>query len=111
MRSQGPWQKKDTKVVDARSTMADTRTMRHVTRTHATAERGPLLPVDAIEIVRPEPGGTWMAHFLGPQAANIRHLFGTDTVPTPFHGSCKIETVLAGVQSRNPGMGVTVAVS
>ena len=50
--------------------------------------------------------GTWHATFTDPE---IRRLFGTDTLPTPYTSRAPAETVLAEVSQRNPDCVVTVA--
>ena len=49
--------------------------------------------------------GTWHATFTDPE---IRRLFGTDTLPTPYTSRAPAETVLAEVSRRNPDSVVTL---
>jgi hypothetical protein len=39
-------------------------------------------------------------------AGNMRHLFGTCILPTPFTGSASYEMVRARIQQKNPGFDV-----
>ena len=51
----------------------------------------------------------WEAKHVGPNAASIIRLFGTDTIPTPFSNHVDSDTVRAKIQSLNPDVFVTVA--
>ena len=62
---------------------------------------------DTIALRRTASG--WVATFEGPQAAGVRELFGTDTLPTPFGTDTPANTVLVAVRLRNEGMGVRIA--
>jgi hypothetical protein len=46
--------------------------------------------------------GTWVAKYGGSAAREMRNLFGTDRVPTPFTAATPAETVLAEIKRRNP---------
>ena len=44
----------------------------------------------------------WMMRHSGPWAAEVRALFGMDTLPTPFTAQAGAATVLAEIQRLNP---------
>jgi len=48
---------------------------------------------------------TWMARFV--DDAEIKSLFGTDTIPTAFTAAAAKETVIAQLIKLNPGYTVT----
>jgi hypothetical protein len=48
----------------------------------------------------------WQATFTGPHAARIEKLFDSNTIPTAFTARAPLATVIAEVQSRNPGVVV-----
>lgn len=43
----------------------------------------------------------WNARYVGPHAAEIRKLFGTDTLPTPYRLEMPVDEVVSLVQQRN----------
>ena len=47
-------------------------------------------------------GGQWHAQHLGPYAREVRELFGTTVLPTPFSHICPAEDVLEEIQALNP---------
>ena len=47
----------------------------------------------------------WMVQTDDPE---VRELFGTDTIPTPFTLQAEPERVLAEIQARNPGSAVVL---
>ncbi len=55
---------------------------------------------NAIQIIE-SPAG-WVAKFIGPHAAEITQLFGSNIIPTAFGASAPRSVVLAGVQKLNP---------
>lgn len=50
----------------------------------------------------------WYARYCGPHTDQIRDLFGTNTLPTPFLPSTPADVLLAEIQARNVDNGVTV---
>ena len=50
----------------------------------------------------------WYAKLEGPHAAQVRDLFGTDTIPTAYTGEADAKTVQAHVAFMNPGVEVSV---
>ena len=46
-------------------------------------------------------GGQWHAQHCGPQAAEVRELFGTTVLETPFSHICPAEDVLEEIQALN----------
>lgn len=55
---------------------------------------------NAIQIIE-SPAG-WSAKFIGPHAAEVSKLFGTNVIPTAFGAAAPRSVVLAGVQKLNP---------
>jgi hypothetical protein len=53
--------------------------------------------------------GQWNATYIGPHAADIHRLMGTDTLPTSYTAKADGETVRAEIQRRNPGVFVELA--
>ena len=60
--------------------------------------------------------GEILAQYSGPHAAEIERLFGTNTLPTPFHcdsgisqadEDSRIARAVATIQANNPGVVVT----
>lgn len=56
--------------------------------------------MNRIELFKTNQG--WMADFQGPQAEEIRRLFGTSVIPTPFTAQAESANVMANIQSKNP---------
>lgn len=52
---------------------------------------------------------TWHAVFSGPHSADIRRVFGTDTIPTPFDWRLLAGEVRPVIERLNPGVAVEVA--
>lgn len=48
--------------------------------------------------------GNWVARYTGPHAVEIKRLFGTDTLPTPFTSHTSKQAVLAVLRDKNPGV-------
>ena len=48
----------------------------------------------------------WVCRFVGPHAASIVELFGTDTIPSAYTARCSGSDVLAGIRALNPGVEV-----
>ena len=53
-------------------------------------------------------GNCWLAQFSGPHAMEIRRLFDTDTLPTPFSEAATPNVVLAAIERANPDMQVEI---
>jgi hypothetical protein len=53
--------------------------------------------------------GTWHAVFSGPHAAQVKRLFNSDTIPTPYTRAASIEFVARKLEESNPDCLVTVA--
>lgn len=49
--------------------------------------------------------GNWMAQHSDPQ---VKRLFGTDTLPTPFTSQADVSMVLRKIRDLNPGCVVGV---
>ena len=52
--------------------------------------------------------GAWMARSIGPQAAKIRALFGTDILPTAFTSEAVPTVVKRAIEKLNPGVEVNL---
>lgn len=50
--------------------------------------------------------GSWMAKHEGDE--EVRSLFGTDTLPTPYSISCPAEIVRRDIQNLNPTKSVVL---
>lgn len=48
-------------------------------------------------------GYGWHARYSGPHAAEIKDLFGTNILPTPFTPQATFDMVRSELASRNPG--------
>lgn len=48
----------------------------------------------------------WLATYTGPHAKEIGDLFDTCTIPTAYTAHAPLETVIAEIQARNPGVVV-----
>jgi hypothetical protein len=64
------------------------------------------ISVDANTITLLRQGGMWYGNFAGPDAVNIRNLFGTTLVPTPFQAEVNASRVYAAIQHLNPNKTV-----
>jgi len=64
------------------------------------------MEADQIRLYRD--GEMWMARSIGPHAAEVRRLFGTDTLPTAYRAAFDGERVRAAIAERNPGVDVTL---
>lgn len=53
--------------------------------------------------------GQWVGTFGGPIGEDVRELFGTDTIPTPYYGSYSADKVLAAIKANNPDCEVRFA--
>jgi hypothetical protein len=53
--------------------------------------------------------GVWHAVYSGPHAAQVKALFHTDTIPTPFTRAASLEFVARKLEEKNPGCLVTAA--
>lgn len=51
--------------------------------------------------------GAWVATF--PGDAEILELFGTDTIPTPWHPNAPEEMVIEAIRAKNPDHAIEVA--
>ncbi len=49
------------------------------------------------------------ARWSGPEAANIRRLFGTATIPTAYTARARADDVLAAITRLNPECNVVLA--
>lgn len=52
--------------------------------------------------------GLWHVRFADGTESDVRRLFGTDTIPTPFGSTRGAEAVKSEIERRNPGATVTV---
>ena len=52
---------------------------------------------------------TWLAHWQGDGATEIKRLFGTDILPTAYDASTDAETVRAMLTRLNPGRMICIA--
>lgn len=59
-----------------------------------------------IQIVKTNTG--YNAKYIGPHAAEIKALFGTDSIPTPFTPNAIALDVVKEVAKRNPGVEVSL---
>lgn len=53
-------------------------------------------------------GGMWVGEHFGPAAQEIRELFGTTILPTPFSAVVSPGEVMETIQDLNPGKVVSV---
>lgn len=53
-------------------------------------------------------GGMWVGEHFGPKAQEVRELFGTTVLPTPFSSIVSPGEVMETVQSLNPHAVVAV---
>jgi len=51
-------------------------------------------------------GSNYQATFLGPHSQEIKELFGTYTIPTPFLSGANPQEVLSVIQEQHPGVQV-----
>lgn len=53
--------------------------------------------------------GSWVATYSGEGSAQIRELFGTDTIPTPYMAGCSSIMVQTAISMRNADAVVVVS--
>jgi hypothetical protein len=49
-------------------------------------------------------GDSWHVRYTGSGADQVRRLFGTDLIPTPYRTSTPVETVRGRLAPLNPGV-------
>lgn len=50
----------------------------------------------------------WFATYTGPHASEVKALFGTDTIPTPWFFNVSAKIVREDITRRNPNVAVEV---
>ncbi len=51
----------------------------------------------------------WLARWTGEGAAEVKRLFGTDTLPTAYRPEANASTVLCAIAAKNPDCDVRLA--
>ncbi len=54
-------------------------------------------------------GNCWTARYVGPHAAGIKSLFGTDTLPLPYDATYPAEKILAQTKAKNSNITISLA--
>ncbi len=60
------------------------------------------------KIILSRKGIGWFAQYVGPHAAEVKRLFGSDVIPTPWMFNATAEFVRSDVERLNPNVTVEV---